>query len=72
MDPRKFQEEREIVDRFLRLLGYWNFSLHDPSASQGSETGADVLAVLDGKRYGIQVTLLHADGGLSSTQKGTV
>jgi hypothetical protein len=29
------------------------------------------LAVLDGKRYGIQVTLLHTDEGLSPTQKGS-
>jgi hypothetical protein len=71
MDPRKFQEEKEIVDRFLRLLGYSVFSLHDPNASQGSESGADVLAVLDGKRYGIQVTTLHTDEGLSPIQKGS-
>jgi hypothetical protein len=29
------------------------------------------LAALDGKRHGIQVTLLHSDEGLSSTQRGS-
>jgi hypothetical protein len=71
MKPTKFDQEREIVDRFLRLLGCSNFSLHDPNVSQGSETGADVSAVLDGKRYGIEVTLLHSDEGSSSTQRGS-
>jgi hypothetical protein len=71
MNPTKFGQEKEIVDRFLRLLGYSNFSLHDPNASQASETGADVLAILDGKRYGIQVTLLHTDESPSSIQKGS-
>jgi hypothetical protein len=71
MKATKFHEEKEIVERLLRLLGCRNFSLHDPNAQPGAETGADVLVVLDGKRYGVQVTLLHTDEGLSSSQKGS-
>jgi hypothetical protein len=42
MNTPRFGEEREIVDRFLRLLGYSDFLLRDPNAEQGLETGADV------------------------------
>jgi hypothetical protein len=55
MNPSKFQLERDIVDRFVRLLGYTNFSLSDPNIGQKIDTGADVLVALNGRRYGIQV-----------------
>jgi len=71
MDPSKFQLEREIVDRFLRELGYKDFSLSDPNAGQKADTGADVLLYLDGRRYGIQVTLYHSDEGDTPTQRGS-
>ena len=63
-----------MIRRWIRVnskLGCSVCSLHDPNASQGSESGADVLAVLDGKRYGIQVTTLHPDEGLGPIQKGS-
>jgi hypothetical protein len=71
MKPSKFQLESEIVDRFLRILGYPNFSLRDPNAPPATETGADVLVILDGKRYGVQVTVLHTDEGLDQSRKGS-
>jgi hypothetical protein len=71
MNPSKFQIESEIVDRFLRAVGYTNFSLHDPNVPPATETGADVLVILDGKRYGVQVTVLHTDEGLDQSRKGS-
>jgi hypothetical protein len=71
MNPSKFQIESEIVDRFLRTPGYTNFSLHDPNVPPAAETGADVLVILDGKRYGVQVTVLHTDEGLDPSRKGS-
>jgi hypothetical protein len=71
MNPSKFQIESEIVYRFLRTLGYTNFSLHDPNAPPATETGTDVLVILDGKRYGVQVTVLHTDEGLDLSRKGS-
>jgi hypothetical protein len=71
MDPSKFQLERDIVDRFVRLLGYTQFSLTDPNAGQKADTGADVLLTLDGRRYGIQVTVYHSDEGMKPDQKGS-
>jgi hypothetical protein len=69
MNQFKFQIESEIVDRFLRTLRYANFSLRDPNAPPATETGADVLVILDGKRYGVQVTVLHTDEGLDPAAK---
>jgi hypothetical protein len=57
MNGNKFQREHDIVERFVRLLGYTQFSLADPNAGQKTDTGADVLLTLDGRRYGIQVTV---------------
>jgi len=71
MDPSKFQLERHIVDRFVRELGYTHFSLSDPNAGQNADTGADVLLTLNGRRYGIQVTVYHSDEGSTPTQKGS-
>ncbi len=71
MNQSKFEEEKEIAARFLLLLGHSNFSLHDPNAGQQSDSGADVLAVVDSRRYGIQVTVLHPDEGQSSNEKGS-
>ena len=70
MNRSKFQTESELVDRFLRLLGYSDFSLHDPNAA-GTETGADVLVLMPGKRYGVQVTVLHTDEGRDPSRKGS-
>jgi hypothetical protein len=71
MDPSKFQLERDIVDRFVRELGYTHFSVSDPNAGQKTDTGADVLLQLDGRRYGIQVTIYHSDEGSNPTQRGS-
>lgn len=71
MDPSKFQRERDIVERFVRELGYTQFSLTDPNSGQTTDTGADVLLTLDGRRCGIQVTVYHSDEGMKRDQKGS-
>jgi hypothetical protein len=71
MDPSKFQLERDIVDRFVRELGYTHYSLSDPNAGQKADTGGDVLLRLNGTRYGIQVTVYHPDEGSTPAQKGS-
>jgi hypothetical protein len=71
MRSSKFQFEQEIVDRFLRELGYSDFSLSDPNAGQRVDTGADVLVNMDGHRYGVQVTIYHSDEGALPVQKGS-
>jgi hypothetical protein len=71
MSQSKFLGESELVGHFLHVLGYRDFSLHDPSVQAGVETGSGVLVLLDSKRYGVQVTVLHTDEGLSSRQRGS-
>jgi hypothetical protein len=71
MSQSKFPGESELVSRFLRVLGYRDFSFQDPNVQPSVETGSDVLVLLDGKRYGVQVTLLHTDEGLTAGQKGS-
>jgi hypothetical protein len=71
MNGNKFQREHDIVERFVRLLGYTEFSLADPNAGQKTDTGADVLLTLDGRRYGIQVTVYHSDEAMNRAQKGS-
>jgi hypothetical protein len=39
MNGAKFQLEQDIVNRFVRLLGYTQFSLSDPNAGQKADTG---------------------------------
>jgi hypothetical protein len=72
VDPSKFQLEHDIVYRFVRELGYTQFSLSNPNAGQKNDSGADVLLDLNGRRYGIQVTVYHSDEGSAPTQKGSV
>jgi len=43
VDPSKFKWEHDIVERFVRELGYTRFSLTDPNFGQKADTGADVL-----------------------------
>jgi hypothetical protein len=71
MNGGKFQLEQDIVNRFVRLLGYTQFSLSDPNAGQKADTGADVLVVVDGRKYGIQVTQYHSDEGMNPAGKGS-
>ena len=70
MDPSKYPTERAMVDQFLREWGHTSFALSDPNAGHKADTGADVLADLDGRRYGFQVTVYHADEG-DAPQKGS-
>lgn len=70
MNPAKYTKERDIVDRFLQYLGYAQYQLTDPNFGARIETGVDVLVLLDGRHFGIQVTEFHADEG-SSTEKGS-
>jgi hypothetical protein len=69
MSRSKFPDESALVGCFLQVLGYRNFSFQDPNVQPSVETGSDVLVLLDGKRYGVQVTLLHADEGLTAAQR---
>jgi hypothetical protein len=71
MSRSRFLGESELVGRFLQVLGYRDFSLHNPNVQPGVETGSDVLVLLDSKRYGVQVTVLHTDEGLSPRQRGS-
>ena len=64
MNGNKFQREHDMVERFVRFLGQTQFSLADPNAGQQIDTGADVLLTLDGRRYGLQVTVYHSDEGV--------
>jgi hypothetical protein len=62
----KERKERDIVDRMLRLLGYSGFSISNPNEKQPNtkqkpETGADVVAKLDGRVIAFQVTEYHFD-----------
>jgi hypothetical protein len=66
-----FNEEEEIVERFLKLLGYQHFVLSNPNQKAGVETGSDVSVILDKKKYGIQVTILHTDEGASPSGGGS-
>jgi hypothetical protein len=67
----KFDKERDIVDRFLQLLGYSNYSLHDPNLGVKVDTRADVLVEVGGRRIGVQVTEFHADEGAIAARQGS-
>ena len=71
VNSAKFQFERDIVERFVRELGHGRYSLSDPNAGKKTDSGADVLLQLNGRRYGVQVTIYHSDEGSTSTQKGS-
>jgi len=53
----KFDLERSLVEVLLRRRGMAAERYIDPNAS-GDETGADVIAIIDGRWIGIQVTRL--------------
>lgn len=60
MVPRmtqKFVREKDLVERLMRRLALNVESYADPNAN-GNETGADVLILCDGRRIGVQVTIL--------------
>jgi hypothetical protein len=50
-----FERERHLVALLMQRLGLTEIDFNDPNAP-GRESGADVLAVFDGRRIGIQVT----------------
>jgi hypothetical protein len=56
--PSKYERERSQVDLLMRRLGLAPAEYRDPQAGGHArdETGADVVALIDGHRIGIQVT----------------
>jgi hypothetical protein len=56
--PSKFERERSQVVLLMRRLGLAPTEYQDPQAGGHArdETGADVVALIDGRRVGIQVT----------------
>jgi len=66
---RKFQEESDIADRMLNLLGYKQFFLCNPNDGQKTESGVDVLTKLDNQLIGFQVTQYHFDMGVQAGTK---
>ena len=66
---RKENQECDIVDRLLTLLGHSQFSLSNPSAK--GESGADVLARFDDSQIGFQVTQYHFDAALNLGKTGS-
>lgn len=54
----KFIRERHLVMALMQRLGEAPSAYDDPNAQAGEETGADVLAHINGRRIGVQVTEL--------------
>jgi hypothetical protein len=56
--PSKFEQERSQVVLLMRRLGLAPAEYQDPQTGRHArdETGADVVALIEGRRVGIQVT----------------
>jgi hypothetical protein len=54
----KYERERALVELLMRRRGLTAECYIDPKKEAGDETGADVVALIDGRRIGIQVTEL--------------
>jgi len=54
----KYERERALVELFMRRRGPTAETYIDPNEEAGDETGADVIAIVGGRRIGIQVTEL--------------
>ena len=54
----KYERERALVEMLLRRRGLTADRYIDPNKEAGDETGADVIALVGGRRIGIQVTEL--------------
>jgi hypothetical protein len=52
----KFERETHLVELLLHRLGIAASEYLDPNGISGDETGADVVAITDQGRFGIQVT----------------
>jgi hypothetical protein len=57
-DNRKFAREKGLVELLMRRRGLSVDQYIDPQQEANDETGADVIAVIEGRRIGIQVTEL--------------
>jgi hypothetical protein len=55
---RKFERERDLVELLMRRRALTVDKYIDPQQEAHDETGADVIAVIEGRRIGIQVTEL--------------
>jgi hypothetical protein len=58
MPSAQFIRERHLVTLLMQRLGVAVTEYDDPNARAGKETGADVLALVNGCRIGVQVTEL--------------
>jgi hypothetical protein len=54
----KYERERALVEMLMRRRGLTVDRYIDPNKEAGDETGADVIALVGGRRIGIQVTEL--------------
>jgi hypothetical protein len=54
--PTRFEIERDKVARLMERLGAVVEEYRDPNTSRAGESGADVIAVVDGCHIGIQIT----------------
>ena len=55
---RKFEREKSLVESLMRRCAVPVEGYIDPNQEAQDETGADVIAIVDGRRIGIQVTEL--------------
>jgi hypothetical protein len=51
-----FEKEKGRVVLLMERLGIAPGDYLDPNATRAGQTGADVIAIIDGRRIGIQVT----------------
>src|SRR5271155_477003 len=51
-----FEKEKGQVVLLMQRLGMGPDEYRDPNTTRAGETGADVIAIIDGHRIGIQVT----------------
>jgi hypothetical protein len=54
----KYERERALVELLMHRRGLVAESFIDPNQEAGDETGADVIAIVGGRRIGVQVTEL--------------
>jgi hypothetical protein len=67
----KFERERYFVEELAASLEWpTEVAYRDPVAEYGYETGADVIALMPGRRIGIQVTEYDGGEGVPTTGGG--
>ncbi len=67
----RYEEERQIVGRFLLTRKIAHPQLSDPNLDQANDSGVDVLWTVDERAIGFQVTEYHSDEGREPDQRGS-